>query len=60
VHLARLARVLNAPAPARRWQWRRVVDGKKARLQIVSAHGTVWDFRLAGGAWIRRSEEQNL
>ena len=63
VHLHRLARVFRgsrSAAAGRGWHWRKAPGEKTARLQIVSAHGVVWDFRLAGGAWIRKSEQQNL
>lgn len=55
VHLAKLARVLWGCAPERRWRWQPVKQGERTvRLEIVSDRGVVWDFKLTGGAWIRK------
>ena len=50
-------RIEKAPAK-RRWRWKADRSGHSTRLQVVDEHGTVWDFKLAGGAWLRRAWDQ--
>lgn len=52
-----LVELLERPDPHERWKWRKVLRQKKWRLQLVDPRGTAWDFKLNGGAWIRRASD---
>jgi len=46
-----LVQLLNRKT--RPWRWYVAVKNGHKHLQVVSPHGTHWDFKLSGGAWIR-------
>lgn len=52
-----VVRLTDHPDPGCRWRWRKHSRKKKAVLQLVSPRGVAWDFRLNGGAWIRRMDD---
>lgn len=54
VRFARLAFLLEAAPPAIRWRWR-LVKKPAPHLQVVSPRGVPWDFKLSGGAWVRKT-----
>lgn len=56
IHFSRLVFLLHDLPPHLRWKWRRLREKRRTRLQLVSQRGTVWDFRLCSGAWIRRAK----
>ncbi len=39
------------------WRWRPVQKRSSRGLQLISPRGVVWDFKLTGGAWIKRAEQ---
>jgi hypothetical protein len=46
--------------PARlRWSWRVKEHRRRKVLCMVSPRGTVWEFRMNGGSFIRREEEKH-
>jgi hypothetical protein len=59
INLAKMARLIHGTdVPKRlRWRWHRSRPGISPALQIISPRGVAWDFRLRGGAWIRKSHE---
>lgn len=50
----RLANLIHRVRPALRWQWYHAPTGRK-RLQLLTPRGIVWDFKLSGGAFIRKT-----
>lgn len=49
---------LTRDVPRRlRWRWRKVRVRGRTSLALVSPRGAVWDFKLNGGAWVRRRLE---
>lgn len=51
-----LARLLEDVPQRLRWHWAVQDEKGRRRLQIVSPRGVRWQFRLQGGAFIRRCE----
>lgn len=52
-----LARLMNGVPLRLQWHWRTSTKKNAPRLQMVSPRGVVWDFRLKGGAWMRRAKD---
>jgi hypothetical protein len=52
-----VVRLTQERPDGRRWTWRKVQDKKRVRLRLVSPQGVEWDFKLNGGAWVKKHEE---
>lgn len=42
-----------------RWKWRVDLEGGDEKHRLVKPDGSVWDFKLQGGAWMKRYESNN-
>ena len=62
MRLVKMAWLLNHAPERIRWRFRKksaATDAQRAtRLQLVSPRGVVWDFKLNGGAWIKKADER--
>jgi hypothetical protein len=43
----------DAP-PHLRWDWVNIQEPGRVRMQLVSPRGVWWDFKINGGAWMRK------
>lgn len=50
-----IRKLLLEVRPALRWRWYCNKRSHAPKLQLVTPRGVVWDFKLSGGAWIRKS-----
>lgn len=56
VNLLKLSWLIWDVKPELRWQWERVVVKGRPMLTVVSPRGVRWNFKLSGGAWLRKSK----
>lgn len=52
-----LAELLHHKKERLRWKWLCEERNGRKHLLIVSPRGVRWDFKLNGGAWIRRANQ---
>lgn len=53
VRFGLLGRLMDPHRP-HPWRWRVVQrKGRRRRLELKSAHGRRWEFKMSGGCWIR-------
>jgi len=48
---------LTADRPGK-WHWHTDFRPNRSKIQLISAHGTYWDYKLSGGSWIRRATDE--
>lgn len=58
IHFWALTRLLHDVRGPLRWQWAIVTEKTRKHLQVVSPRGVRWDFKLSGGAFIRRANSK--
>lgn len=55
VDFQKLRRLILEVREPLRWRWYCNKKAGQPKLQLITPRGVVWDFKLSGGAFIRKS-----